>query len=242
MCTVTYLPLQNNNFILTSNRDEGIGRKSIEAPKVYKKGKKELIYPKDMQGGSWIGISKETRIICLLNGAFEPHKRHFPYRKSRGLVVLDALAADSGNAFLRNCNLEEIEPFTLIMVDWEDVFFLKELLWDGTHRYIRALDPKQPAIWSSVPLYDPTMRAKREQWFKAWQEKQSNYEVNAIRKFHKTAGEGDPFSNLITERVFLQTLSITSIHKSSTSTQMMYEDRASGQVSTIGFASNLSVH
>ena len=29
MCTVTYLPLENNNFILTSNRDEDPNRKTI---------------------------------------------------------------------------------------------------------------------------------------------------------------------------------------------------------------------
>ncbi len=34
MCTVTYLPLGNNDFILTSNRDEQPSRETLE-PKEY---------------------------------------------------------------------------------------------------------------------------------------------------------------------------------------------------------------
>jgi len=29
MCTVTYIPKDNNNFILTSNRDEAYGRTTL---------------------------------------------------------------------------------------------------------------------------------------------------------------------------------------------------------------------
>jgi len=35
MCTVTYLPLADNRFILTSNRDEGVMRKPALMPEVY---------------------------------------------------------------------------------------------------------------------------------------------------------------------------------------------------------------
>ena len=44
MCTVTYLPLPNNNFILTSNRDETPLRKTIP-PKTYIENDAELTYP-----------------------------------------------------------------------------------------------------------------------------------------------------------------------------------------------------
>jgi hypothetical protein len=50
MCTVTYLPLKDNNFILTSNRDETPLRKTIP-PKTYVESGVELIYPKDELAG-----------------------------------------------------------------------------------------------------------------------------------------------------------------------------------------------
>ena len=40
MCTVTYLPIGNKDFILTSNRDEDVNRKTI-SPKIYTEEKEE---------------------------------------------------------------------------------------------------------------------------------------------------------------------------------------------------------
>ena len=65
MCTVTYLPLPNNNFILTSNRDETPLRKTIP-PKTYIENGVALIYPKDeLAGGTWIGTSNKNRLFVF---------------------------------------------------------------------------------------------------------------------------------------------------------------------------------
>ena len=85
MCTVTFLPLQNNNFILTSNRDEQRIRETIP-PKKYKENGVDLFFPKDkIAGGTWIGTSSNKRLVCVLNGAFKKHKRKDYYKKSRQL-------------------------------------------------------------------------------------------------------------------------------------------------------------
>lgn len=56
MCTVTYIPQENNNFILTSNRDEAYGRKTL-APSFYTIDGVKMLFPKDaVAGGSWIGV------------------------------------------------------------------------------------------------------------------------------------------------------------------------------------------
>ena len=82
MCTVTYLPLGNNDFILTSNRDEDPKRKTIP-PKEYLEDGVKLTYPKDeLAGGTWIGLSEKSRLICLLNGGFTKHSREESYRMS----------------------------------------------------------------------------------------------------------------------------------------------------------------
>merc|ERR1711916_286128 len=78
MCTVTYLPLENNNFIFTSNRDETPLRKTMP-PKKYLENGVELTYPKDeLAGVTWIGTSEKQRLVCILNGGFENHKRILP--------------------------------------------------------------------------------------------------------------------------------------------------------------------
>lgn len=87
MCTVTYLPLGNNNFILTSNRDETPLRKTLP-PKDYVEDGVVLTYPKDeVAGGTWIGLSDKKRLVCLLNGGFTIHKRKDSYKMSRGVIV-----------------------------------------------------------------------------------------------------------------------------------------------------------
>lgn len=92
MCTVTYLPLGNNNFILTSNRDETPLRKTV-LPKEYLENGVELTYPKDLlAGGTWIGLSEKKRLVCLLNGGFETHERKTPYKMSRGVLVKKILS------------------------------------------------------------------------------------------------------------------------------------------------------
>ena len=74
MCTVTYLPLKGNDFILTSSRDVPFSREKALHPQEFIEEGIKLWYPKDGKaGGSWIGLSSKNRLICLLNGAFEYH-------------------------------------------------------------------------------------------------------------------------------------------------------------------------
>src|SRR5690554_4635530 len=95
MCTLTFIPKTAVEFIITSNRDEAVVRKTIP-PRAYIQDGIKLLFPKDeLAGGTWIGASSKKRLICLLNGGFKPHVRKSEYRKSRGIVVTDLLKADT---------------------------------------------------------------------------------------------------------------------------------------------------
>ncbi|MEM7105840.1 MAG: NRDE family protein [Bacteroidota bacterium] len=239
MCTVTFLPLQDNNFILTSNRDEAVNRKKALKPTVEVYKGKNILYPKDgLAGGTWIGVRESVRAAVLLNGAFIKHNRELPYRHSRGVIVKEALVSDSVVQFLSGFKLDNIEPFTLIVVEWYPEWRLWELRWDGSTRHVHSLS-KNPQIWSSSTLYTTPMVAKRERWFKAWLTENSNFTVPGIRKFHKEAGEGDPVSDLITKRGFLETISITTIEKKGGVTNLTYEDLLSSVRTEANF--NLSM-
>ena len=89
MCVLTYIPTENQGFILTSNRDEAVSRTLALPPKKYQLGGQYVFFPKDPQGdGTWIG-SCGNYTLCLLNGGIEKHVPKPPYRKSRGKVILD---------------------------------------------------------------------------------------------------------------------------------------------------------
>jgi hypothetical protein len=165
MCTVSFIPISEYDFILTSNRDESPKRET-HFPRIYEQGRVKLLYPKDkLAGGTWIGASNKKRLICLLNGGFKPHNRKEKYRMSRGKIVTDMLSVENIEKDLNEYDLLDIEPFTMILVSWKNDLKLKELVWDGIDKYI-SNKPIKPKIWSSSLLYSEKVKKKREQWFK----------------------------------------------------------------------------
>lgn len=222
MCTVTLIPLKENDFVLISNRDEAPNRISLP-PKNIKYKNTNLIYPEDEQsGGTWIGASEKNRLICLLNGGFEIHKRKSNYRHSRGIVVKDLLTSDSLINEVENYNLSDIEPFTMVLVDWNDTLQFYELVWDGNQKHFTPL-PTEPKIWSSSTLYNSKMRKERKQWFNAYI---LNKELNdyLMFVFHTSAGSDNDEYGVIMDRGFVKTTSITRFVKEGEKQQMNYYD------------------
>lgn len=224
MCTVSLVPRPKGEkeFILTSNRDEAPGRKTSPPIEEFYKGTK-LLFPKDeLAGGTWIGLSEHQRLICLMNGGFENHNRLDKYRLSRGIVVKDLLCAPIFSDVITNYNFSGIEPFTIIMADWKRELIFTELVWDGNLLHNKSLPPES-LIWSSSPLYSSEMKMLREKWF---QDFHGTTEISAeeMWKFHHSAGIGDKNIDLIMDRGFIKTKSVTQITTSSEGTKMKYED------------------
>ena len=212
MCTVTYLPIADNQFILTSNRDETPLRKTIP-PKKYVEDGVTLTYPKDeIAGGTWIGVSSKNRVVCLLNGGFVNHKRKLPYKMSRGIIVKNILIADNAIAFINDFDFTNIEPFTLILIDWDVKLATYELVWDGVKKHFKPL-AQEPKIWSSSPLYTPEMKVERELWFTNWLENNKKESLKNILEFHKNDSLGTKETSPKMKRKFVETVSITSIKK-----------------------------
>ncbi|WP_034888950.1 NRDE family protein [Gillisia sp. Hel_I_29] len=224
MCTVTLSRnfLKNNDFVLTSNRDEAAGRSTF-IPMKYTEDNVTILYPKDAEaGGTWIGLSDNCRVICLLNGEFKSHIRKDKYRISRGVVVKDFLKAKNLVELLNNYDLENIEPFTLIAGDWNmDLKFI-ELVWDGERKHVREIK-EELIIWSSSPLYSEEMKSERISWLKDFSVN-NEIDANSLWKFHHAAGNGDKNTDVIMDRGFVKTKSITQIIKQSNAIEMIYED------------------
>lgn len=233
MCTVTFLPTKTG-FVLTHNRDEAPGR-SPEGISQEKIGSKNLIFPRDTQArGTWIAAAESGKIACLLNGAFVKHAHQPPYRRSRGLVLLDFFEFEQPDEFFENYLLDGIEPFTFL-------FFEKnlekkraiELRWDGLARHLKNLPTDAPHFWCSSTLYPPEMQAVRQQVFQNWlfekNEKPPADLAHSILHLHKTGSVGDSENDFVMNRAGrVRTVSITQVVFSEEKIWMAYHDLLAG--------------
>lgn len=219
MCTVSFLPLGESSFMLTSNRDESPNRSPAELTR-----QGQLLYPKDtLAGGTWLCAKDNSSLVCLLNGAFIKHKHQPPYRRSRGLVVLDFFEQANAESFFQTYDFDGIEPFTMVI--WQRGQ-LWELRWDEVKAHFTSLSPDAPHFWSSATLYPPTVQARRLSWFENWLATKPRFTRESIVSFHKTGGDGDIENDLVMNRQnIVQTVSITNvIYSPSTGFDMSYND------------------
>ncbi len=233
MCTISVFPRleSGKSFILTFNRDEATDRKTFP-PKLDKVNECEMIYPKDaVAGGTWLGVSDQKRLVGIMNGEYKAHKRNPPYRKSRGVVVKEFLAAIDLEDYAKKYNFEGIEPFTMITIEWGNKLKMLEMVWDASKLHRKNLDLK-PQIWSSSPLYDPEIKKLRMNWFQDFRNR-NKITANAIWEFHHKAGIGDKNIDLIVDRGFLKTQSISQIHINAEEKQFLYEELSSGKRTNI---------
>ena len=181
MCTVSFY---KNKFqtIITSNRDEHHSRAKALPPKIYKTEKYELIYCKDAQAnGTWMVLRNDGAAIVLLNGAFERHQPNPPYKKSRGLVLLDIIDEENCLQKYKDYDLTTIEPFTIIIYYNH---LLHECIWNGNEKFITEKSTDENYIWSSVTLYDKEFRERKNDLFQQLVQSKQELNSNDILEFH----------------------------------------------------------
>jgi len=232
MCTVSYLPLHGEGFIITSTRDEKSLRKPALPPEKYNIHDGPVYFPRDTDaGGTWIASSPGGHSLCLLNGGFIFHESNPPYRRSRGLVLLDFYLYNDVAGFRDQYDFKGIEPFTLLIRNVKgtgtgsaDPQF-DELRWDGKQVHHTPLNPELPAIWSSVTLYSDEVINQRKLWFEQWLAGHPEFTVGSAVDFHKTAGTGNIQNDILMNRDnMVRTVSITSILRDPLRYEYYYED------------------
>jgi len=233
LCVLTFFPYNGNGFLLTSNRDESPLRKPAYFPEEEQWKTKKVVYPKDGEkGGTWFGATTDQSAICLLNGAFAPHEPKPPYRKSRGLVVLDALNARDFRTFSRNYDFTGIEPFSMVSIEWSaHTKWLSTLTWDGSNAYYQQVDPKVPHIWASAGLYTPEARESRSVFFQEQLAKYHKKPPEVFLQWHQALKMGN-FTADYGENGELppvNTLSITQLLVANNKATLFYRDLTNGQ-------------
>ena len=222
MCTVSFIPVQGKVFI-THNRDEKIARPKALYPNEYNINGHKLLFPRDTAaGGSWFAMNQNGAAAVLLNGGYTKHVTNPPYRKSRGLVFLDIIAAENILSAYQEADFSNIEPFTVILWYEENLF---ECRWDGSRKYIKELEITSTHIWSSVTLYDPEVISRRQHWFEKWLVQNPAPALDDIIQFHLSGGDGDSQNDLRMNRADqMLTVSVTGLEINHDHAVMKYLD------------------
>ena len=215
----------NLNFLLTSNRDESQERLPATFPVYRTVIGKSVLFPQDGNAkGTWLAVS-ENRVVSLLNGAFKRHKHEPPYRKSRGLVLLDCFEYASFEQFTFDYDFSGIEPFTIICLDQiHENLEMIEFRWDGVLTHFKHLKPDQPHIYSSAPLYSKAVRLQRERMFSEFLREVSSPSREEMVHFHRFEGDHHLPNIRLEASNFVHTVSISSLEKNSEGLTMHYHD------------------
>jgi len=212
MCTVSYIT-HKDGFSLTSNRDEETSRPTLK-PKVYLENNLNIIYPKDeIAGGTWIATADTQVSVCLLNGGFKAHKRKLPYSKSRGQVLKERFWYNTNLAFCEGVDLDNVEPFTLLLIDHSSAIDFVELVWDGAKKHTRQLDSNQHHIWASSTLYNQEQLDLRRKWFTEFIASKDHFSFSDVLKFHTVSHTKEKAYDIVMQRTGkLKTVSVSQIN------------------------------
>ncbi len=227
MCTVSFVA-SKNAFVFTSNRDEHIARAAIE-PKSYRINNETLFFPKDpLAGGTWFAVNKNGNVLILLNGAEHKHKHSPPYNRSRGLVVLEIISNKNPINFWQNINLENVEPFTLVLFQNKKLY---QLRWNGQQKMNANLDVNKKHIWSSSTLYSTEIAENRAKWFFDFTDNLGQISAIDMLNFHENTHIENTENGLVMKRSdVLKTISITQTIVSENSINLIYKDLIKSEI------------
>ena len=233
MCTLTFVPT-SNGAVITSNRDEHESRSNTKFPVEREINDLHVVFPQDPKaGGTWIACASNQSVAILLNGAFEKHKHRPPYRKSRGLVLLDLFRFKSLIDFSNRYDLDGIEPFTIVYYKKGAKSTLTELRWDGMKKQQAGFDVDQPHIWSSATLYSPEIILERQNWFAEMLESKE-ISPDKLQHFHEFGGKSDVKNNFKMDRgKGLKTISISQIQIKKQQSEFRYQNLVNNTIDKV---------
>lgn len=139
MCTLVlaWQVFEDEPVVVAANRDEYLVRQS--EPPARRDWDTTVVAPKDTEaGGTWIGYNEHGVLVALTNRWLD---ESIEGDRSRGLLVRDALKAESAEAAIRATEQElderSYDGFNLLAVD-ESAAILVE---NGDRRTVRTLEP-----------------------------------------------------------------------------------------------------
>ena len=124
MCTLILLhrPAPGVRLVVAANRDEYLDRPAC-GPVLDVRDGQAVLAPRDLRaGGTWLGLNRDGVFAALTN---RPNPAPDASRRSRGLLVLDALAAGTAAGAadaLADLPARAYNPFNLVVADGERAY------------------------------------------------------------------------------------------------------------------------
>ena len=221
MCTVTLIA-RRHGYALGMNRDEKLTRVPGLPPTRQHLGSRDVLFPSEPNGGTWIGVNDNGATFALINW-YSITARVAGQTISRGEVVKCALPSDSSalvDAALAELPLARLNPFRLIgvfpasraVVEWR--WNLKQL------EHIQH--PWQTNTWISSGFDEPGAQQTRGKTFGEALRQTSVGSTDWLRRLHRSHGsECGPYSHCM-HRADAATVSYTEITVSSQMARMRY--------------------
>ena len=112
-----------------------------------------------------------------------------------------------GNNEWKNIDLENIEPFTIVYFDGEN---LVQWQWNSIEKTTKEFNKEEPHIWSSATLYEPEIRAERANWFIQFLQEKEDISADELLHFHQfEQATNSDYGLQINRNNILKTVSIT---------------------------------
>ncbi|PYV71443.1 MAG: hypothetical protein DMG97_16185 [Acidobacteria bacterium] len=210
MCTVTFIP-RREGYLLAMNRDERITRGQATPPTVLEIRSVQVLYPRDVQGGTWIAASSRGIAFALLN--WNDARVVQPKNYSRGCVIPALIGCSSvrnADATLNRFDFQGILPFKLIG------FFpsekqIAEWRWDQDSliRESFAWDSRQ---WCSSSLSDAQATVRRGLAYTRAQDEDDVNSVVWLRRLHACHDQENPPFSTCVHRSDVETVSYTELN------------------------------
>jgi uncharacterized protein with NRDE domain len=159
MCTLIVLHrcIPGTPLAVGANRDEFFERPT-EGPALRKTDFGAIVAPRDLRaGGTWLGLNEHGLFAAVTN---RPAAEPDPQRRSRGLLVVDALRARSAEEAIKKLEdlaIEAYNPFNLLVADREQAH---AITYERAPRRV-AFGPGPIVIGNADPTAPPTPKLSR---------------------------------------------------------------------------------
>ena len=221
MCTVTLIA-RRHGYALGMNRDEKLTRVAGLPPTRQRLGSRDVLFPSEPNGGTWIGVNDSGATLALINW-YSITARVAAQTISRGEIVKCALPSDSSalvDAALAELPLARVNPFRLIgmfpihkaVVEWR---------WN-LDRLERLDHPWRTNTWISSGFNESGAQQTRGKAFREAMRQKSDGGLDWLRRLHRSHGpERGPYSHCM-HREDAATVSYTEISVSPQMATMRY--------------------
>jgi transport and Golgi organization protein 2 len=209
MCSVSFVPRDEDGFVLAMNRDERRSRASALPPEVFARHGLTMLFPREPSGGTWIGINSAGMAFSLVNWYSELECERVN-AVSRGEIVRALLGTrrrGTVGSLLKGLPLERMNPFRLMVVSCSERSLTEWRYHGGDLQPFRL--PWKRQHWFSSAINEPRVHEVRSRV--CARVAADSFSVRLLRQLHRShVPEAGPLS-LCMHRSDAATVSYTEI-------------------------------